>query len=72
MSLYSREALIAECERYRVWNEELQEELTLVRIKVDEVLETLVMLREQGTIVEEDYYELFRLVAEIKYEGGRY
>lgn len=69
MSLYSKSALIAECERYRVEAETLRETLAVVCEKVDDVLDTLVMLREQGTIVEEDYYELFRLVAEIKYEG---
>lgn len=69
MSLYSKEALIAECERYRLWNEELIETLALVRFKVDDVLDTLVMLREHGDISEDDYYELFRLVAGIKYEG---
>lgn len=69
MSLYSKEGLVAECERYRVLYEELRETLTTVRFKVDDVLDTLVMLREQGNISEDDYYELFRLVAEIKYEG---
>ena len=69
MSLYSKAALIAECERYRAEAETLRETLTVVCEKVDDVLEVLVSTKEQGRISEGVYYELFRLVASIKYEG---
>ena len=55
ISLYSKSALIAECERYRLEVEGMKELLTLLREMVDDALETLEADKEEGKLDDESY-----------------